>query len=114
MTIIFTAAEQVPCDVDYLADGNNVLFARLEDAFDAWRIGTGDYVTLDRLFEVFGDLGEAEPCIRCNDVAATGPCCSSHGKALCHRCYRRTHFVEVCVAGCSDCAREGLPTGSAA
>jgi hypothetical protein len=48
-------------------------------------------------------------CDRCNTSAALLRCCSSHDKNLCHRCYRQTHFVEVCVAGCSACAREGLP-----
>ena len=28
-------------------------------------------------------------------------CCSSHQKDLCHPCYRRLHFVEVC--NCSEC-----------
>lgn len=111
---IYASADQIPSDVDHLADGNGVLFARLDDAFDAWRVGPGDYLTLARAFELFGDLREAEPCARCHDVASTGQCCSSHGKELCHRCYRRTHFVEVCVAGCEDCAREGLPVGGAA
>lgn len=50
----------------------------------------------------------AGPCVRCHETPATGTCCSSHGKQLCHRCYRRTHYVEVCVAGCADCAVEGL------
>lgn len=49
-------------------------------------------------------------CIRCIRVPADGICCSSHGKSLCHGCYRRTHFVEVCSAACAACAREGLPT----
>ncbi len=48
-------------------------------------------------------------CIRCLMREAAGFCCRSHGKQLCHLCYRRTHFVEVCVEGCPDCAREGLP-----
>ncbi len=47
-------------------------------------------------------------CARCSKAAA-GTCCSSHGKKLCHLCYRRTHFVEVCVEGCRECAAEGLP-----
>lgn len=42
-------------------------------------------------------------------TAARGVCCSSHGDLLCHRCYRMTHFVEVCVAGCTACKAEGLP-----
>jgi hypothetical protein len=109
VTTTFTGASQVPSDVDYLADGNGVVFSRFEDAFDAWKVMVGDYVPLVRLFEVFGDLHEAEPCAACGDVASVGECCSSHCKQLCHRCYRRTHFVEVCIAGCEACAREGLP-----
>lgn len=51
-------------------------------------------------------------CIRCKTVpAAAKPCCSSHSAPLCHGCYRRVHFVEVCVEGCTDCAREGLEVG---
>lgn len=42
-------------------------------------------------------------------TAAVGICCSSHRKPLCHHHYRRTHFVEVCVEGCEECAAEGLP-----
>lgn len=56
-------------------------------------------------------------CVRCYVVAATGECCSSHGKKLCHACYRRTHFSELCVEGCPLCAAESLPrvmTGGAA
>jgi hypothetical protein len=54
-------------------------------------------------------------CIRCTNVESAGLCCSSHKAALCHACYRRTHFVEVCIDGCTDCAREGLtPRASAA
>jgi hypothetical protein len=41
--------------------------------------------------------------------AAVGACCSSHNKQLCHYCYRKTHFVEVCVEDCRNCAAEGLP-----
>ncbi|MFI2663237.1 hypothetical protein [Micromonospora carbonacea] len=51
----------------------------------------------------------ANPCERCTDTAATGTCCSSHGKKLCHLCYRQTHWVELCVGGCPECASEGLP-----
>jgi hypothetical protein len=47
-------------------------------------------------------------CLLCKTVAAVGACCSSHNKQLCHRCYRRAHFVEVCTEGCANCAREGL------
>lgn len=48
-------------------------------------------------------------CERCRATNSEGECCSSHGKQLCHQCYRRTHFVEVCVKDCAACAREGLP-----
>jgi len=47
-------------------------------------------------------------CIRCKGVNSAGLCCSSHNAALCHRCYRLTHFVGRCVEGCGECAREGL------
>lgn len=42
-------------------------------------------------------------------TAAAGICCSSHNDELCHRHYRLTHFVELCVEGCTACAAEGLP-----
>lgn len=51
-------------------------------------------------------------CVRCLTAAATGECCSSHGRKLCHACYRRTHFSEICVVGCSLCIAEGLPYGT--
>lgn len=47
-------------------------------------------------------------CARCTVRASVGACCSSHNRHLCHACYRRTHFVEVCGATCRDCKREGL------
>jgi hypothetical protein len=47
-------------------------------------------------------------CVRCKASPTLAFCCSSHNALLCHGCYRRTHFVEVCVEGCTDCAREGL------
>ncbi len=53
-------------------------------------------------------LATLDVCRRCL-APATGRCCSTHGHRLCHGCYRRTHFVEVCVEGCPDCAAEGLP-----
>lgn len=42
-------------------------------------------------------------------VAAVGVCCSAHNAQLCHYCYRKSHFVEVCIEGCDNCATEGLP-----
>jgi hypothetical protein len=54
-------------------------------------------------------------CIRCKSTEAAGFCCKAHGKQLCHGCYRHTHFVEICAAGCTDCACEGLdPTKAVA
>jgi hypothetical protein len=50
---------------------------------------------------------EAGICWCCQRIRPTYVCCSSHRKALCHGCYRRTHFVEVC--GCQRCDCEGLP-----
>lgn len=47
-------------------------------------------------------------CIACLLRPSAGLCCSAHKKALCHRCYRRTHFVEICAPDCSDCAAAGL------
>ncbi len=41
--------------------------------------------------------------------SGVGLCCSSHDKFLCHRCYRLTHFVEVCSETCKQCEAEGLP-----
>ncbi len=110
MSAYFTSANQVPADVDYLADGNDVIFVRDNESFDAWftRPALGHPMQLSRLFEVFGDLREAKPCERCSDVVSTGKCCSSHKKELCHRCYRRTHFVEICSAACSKCTTEGI------
>jgi hypothetical protein len=51
---------------------------------------------------------ETAACIRCKETPSAGLCCSSHKAALCHRCYRRTHFVEVCGSTCRDCEREGI------
>lgn len=48
-------------------------------------------------------------CVRCANALSTGMCCSAHNKRLRHRCYRLTHWVEVCVVDCSVCAAEGLP-----
>jgi hypothetical protein len=74
---------------------------------------TGDGVRVTPVQELDGSL-TLNPvdvaCERCQTTTATDdPCCSSHSKALCHLCYRRTHFVEVCVAGCLGCASQGLP-----
>ena len=48
-------------------------------------------------------------CTKCYKMPVTCRCCSSHNAMLCHGCYRRTHFVEVCIQGCALCRREGLP-----
>lgn len=108
----FTSPDQVPADVSYLADGNDVLFARDEDEFDSWVMQPpmpGFALPLVLAFARFGNLREVDNiCERCDEKPGE-TCCSSHGKHLCHGCYRRTHFVEVCVEGCSACGREGLP-----
>lgn len=52
-------------------------------------------------------------CIRCWMKPSAGLCCSSHKRALCHGCYRRTHFVEICVPGCTGCEAEGLDPAKA-
>lgn len=54
------------------------------------------------------DTAIAADCILCKTRPALGQCCSSHGKDLCHGCYRRTHFVEFCGQTCTRCAAEGL------
>lgn len=58
---------------------------------------------------MFANVARVQVCQRCGTTPAAGTCCSSHGKHLCHLCYRRTHFAELCVAGCQQCAVEGLP-----
>jgi hypothetical protein len=47
-------------------------------------------------------------CERCGKDAdhSTETCCSSHGKVLCHRCYRTTHFVGSCPCPHPYCAAE--------
>lgn len=47
-------------------------------------------------------------CVLCSKPAdhVTETCCSSHNKVLCHACYRRTHFVEVCP--CALCEYSGM------
>lgn len=52
-------------------------------------------------------------CTRCDMAGAVALCCTGHGKQLCHRCYRVTHFVEICSPSCPDCAREGLNPAAA-
>lgn len=52
-------------------------------------------------------LRSCERCQKAEPEVTLSVCCSSHGKTLCHRDYRLTHFVEVC--GCSRCEAEGLP-----
>jgi len=52
-------------------------------------------------------MADSGVCVRCIVKPDDGECCSSHAAPLCHRCYRLTHFVEVC--GCQTCIRDGLP-----
>lgn len=44
-------------------------------------------------------------CGECNDHD-TLVCCTAHSLSLCHHCYRRTHFVQVCRCGRPECAEE--------
>lgn len=48
-------------------------------------------------------MSAEEKCRFC-DSPADHECCSTHKARLCHRCYKRTHFVEVC--GCAFCKRD--------
>lgn len=47
------------------------------------------------------DAATAIACERCGILPHHNHsvCCSSHNKVLCHPCYKRTHFVEVCSCG---------------
>lgn len=63
---------------------------------------------LNAVFEALFPEPDRTQCSRCMRRASLGPCCGSHGVDLCHGCYRRTHFVEICVEVCTDCAAEGL------
>lgn len=59
-------------------------------------------------------FAEVTACALCKVADAVGGlCCEAHGALLCHGCYRRTHFVEVCTFGCVACAREGLDPAKA-
>jgi hypothetical protein len=111
MSTTFTASEQVPADVVYLADGNNVVFARDDDELDLWRIQPpmpGFALPLDSVFAKFSDLRRVDHLCDACDERPGEFCCSAHSAHMCHACYRRNHFVEVCVAGCAACEREGL------
>lgn len=48
-------------------------------------------------------------CEFCPDLAEA-PCCSAHGKMLCHSCYRLTHFVEVCRCSRACCVTRPGPS----
>lgn len=51
---------------------------------------------------------EAGICQRCERIRLLTHCCMAHMKEMCHECYRRSHFVEVCHPECTRCARDGL------
>lgn len=53
------------------------------------------------------DRERCERCQKSEPEVTLSVCCSSHGKTLCHRDYRLTHFVEIC--GCRRCEAESLP-----
>lgn len=65
------------------------------------------YVRLENFWRKY----EAINCARCGSIPPAGICCSSHNIPLCHGCYRRTHFADLCVADCGLCAAEGLDPG---
>ncbi|GIM90342.1 hypothetical protein [Paractinoplanes toevensis] len=114
MTITYLNPAQVPLYVDVLFDGNGVKFFRDDESLaGGWNIADGQAgIDLVQIFHAFGPLHPA--CTRCEKTVADGMCCSSHQHELCHRCYRITHFVEICGRetdngrSCSKCAVEGL------
>jgi hypothetical protein len=104
--------------VGIFCDGCGVVFEAdvtgetREDRFAAARRYLAETVGWDIQPEYDG-CPNCPACQRCSLVPLTGSCCSAHGSRLCHGCYRRTHFVEICTPGCSACASEGLPDGKA-
>lgn len=107
MTITYVSADQAPPYIDVLFDGNGTRFERDNESLaEVWSCGEEYGIPTEAVFRGFHELHPA--CISCERVPAESLCCSSHQHELCHRCYRRTHFVEVCVEGCSKCAAEGL------
>lgn len=77
---------------------------------ERWGQPIDEQVTQRRIDALPNPADGPATCARCSTKPAqSGVCCSSHGRRLCHLCYRRTHWVEVCVTGCPDCATENLP-----
>lgn len=88
----------------------DVITARAAELVDAGLVRVVVELTPDGMAWVTrARTAEATKCERCDNRPAVSRCCSSHGKNLCHRCYRITHFVEVCSKTCALCAAEGLP-----
>lgn len=112
--ITYTKPSDVPVYIDTLFDADGVRFDRETELLaNVWNSGFHDDVPVEAMFEQFAPLSPA--CLRCEGKPADSICCSSHARELCHGCYRRTHFVEICgvpVEGggrrCSKCAAEGL------
>lgn len=80
-----------------VSEAERGLHATTLPKLNRWAAALGRELTLQEL-----------RCYRCGTDPAVGQCCSTHGKHLCHSCYRRTHFVEVCIEGCELCRAEGL------
>lgn len=92
------------CHVDVLLWAANASIAEVKEATDE------EY---EQLHEAAAKVGRLHPapdlrCELCKTSRPAGLCCSAHGAALCHGCYRRYHHVERCVDGCARCIREGL------
>ncbi len=113
MTITYAKPSEVPTYVDTLFDADGVRFDRdTESLAEVWNCGDAYGIPVEAVFESFAPLTLA--CVRCESKPAESICCSSHQKELCHGCYRRTHFVEICGAPvdgerkCPKCEAEGL------
>jgi hypothetical protein len=108
MSITYNKPSDVPSYVDVLINEDGVRFERdTESLTEPWNCGDEYGIAIEVVVADFSPLFPG--CVRCDQVVADGLCCSSHEHELCHGCYRRTHFVEVCVEGCTDCVRESLP-----
>lgn len=114
MSITYALPSDVPTYIDTLFDADGVRFDRdPESLADVWQCGDEYGIRTEVVFDSFAPL--IPGCVRCGDRAAESVCCSSHERELCHGCYRRTHFVEICGVPdeeggrrCSKCAAEGI------
>ncbi len=106
-----------PDDKDFPITGLTVFTptGRVKAEFGDWvyRTPNGDFRTYPEpeFLELFTPV---VVCTHCGEWPAESVCCSSHERELCHGCYRRTHFVEICGVPvgdgrkCSKCQAEGL------